>query len=171
MEGSAHAPTQTGCDLITFLMNVSISALHQGSSSSRPLLVSDQPYMAEDGFLPISPTSVRGEGEAAIIHSTDELHSRDNLQGSLEEEEELDGVMREAGSRGVRQKNESAGSDSTWLGEDGSGEGFSESEDEQVMRLRRVQKEVRPVVPEEENGREGDGTMKEDDEMTWYFWR
>lgn len=154
-------------------MNVSTSAPHQGSSSSRPLLVSDQPYMAEDGFLPISPTSVRGEGEATIIHSTDEL------QGGLEEEE--DGVKTEAG---FRRRNESAGSDSTELGEDGSGEGFSESEEEQLMRLRRkevqvlsevgLQEEVQPVVPEEEKRGEEDGTMKEwkeEDEMTWYFWR
>lgn len=118
--------------------------------------------MAEDGFLPISPTSVR-EGEATIIHSTD------GLQGGLEEEEE-DGVKTEAG---FRRRNESAGSDPTGLGEEGSGEGFSESEGEQLMRLRRkeVQEvEVQPVVPEEEKRGEEDGTMKEE-EMTWYFWR
>lgn len=55
-----------------------------GSASSGPLLVSYQPYMAEDGFLPISPTSVSTsrEGEATIIHYIDELHSHDNLRGS-----------------------------------------------------------------------------------------
>lgn len=40
--------------------------------------------MAEDGFLPISPTSVSRsrEGEATIIHYIDELHSHDNLRES-----------------------------------------------------------------------------------------
>lgn len=47
-------------------------------------MVSDQPYMGEDGFLPINPNSVSrsGDGKATIIHYIDELHSYDNLQGS-----------------------------------------------------------------------------------------
>ncbi|XP_070776799.1 zona pellucida sperm-binding protein 3-like [Enoplosus armatus] len=71
-------------------------AMMEGSASSGSLLVSDQPYTAEDGFLPVSPSSVSmsREGEATVNHYTDELHSHENLWESAdvikeEEEEEV----------------------------------------------------------------------------------
>ena len=70
----------------------------QGSASSGSLLVSDEPYTADDGFLPVSPSSISmsGDGEATISHYTDELNGRENLWGSEdvvmydEDEEEQD---------------------------------------------------------------------------------
>lgn len=70
----------------------------QGSASSGSLLVSDEPYTADDGFLPVSPSSISmsGDGESTISHYTDEPHRRENLWGSedvvmyYEDEEEQD---------------------------------------------------------------------------------
>ncbi|XP_044079910.1 zona pellucida sperm-binding protein 3 [Siniperca chuatsi] len=55
-------------------------AMMEGSASSGSLLVSNQPYTAEDGFLPVSSSSVSmsREGEATINHYIDELHSHEN---------------------------------------------------------------------------------------------
>ncbi|KAM3595128.1 uncharacterized protein V6R79_018515 [Siganus canaliculatus] len=61
-------------------------AMMEGSTSSRSLLVSDQPDTAEEGFLPISPSSVsvgRG-GEATISHSTTGLHHYDERWGDVD---------------------------------------------------------------------------------------
>nr|XP_033499364.1 zona pellucida sperm-binding protein 3 [Epinephelus lanceolatus] len=54
-------------------------AMMEGSVSSGSLLVSDQPYAAEDSFLPVSMSS---QGEATIYHYIDELHSDENLRES-----------------------------------------------------------------------------------------
>ncbi|TKS86559.1 Zona pellucida sperm-binding protein 3 [Collichthys lucidus] len=59
-------------------------AMMEGHASSGLLLVSDQPYAAEDGFLPISPhssISMSREGETTISDYTG-LHSHENQWGS-----------------------------------------------------------------------------------------
>lgn len=66
---------------LVIIKNGYISTFFQGSASSGSLLVSDQPYTAEDGFLPVS---VSREGEATISHHTDELHSHENLWESAD---------------------------------------------------------------------------------------
>nr|XP_020470128.1 zona pellucida sperm-binding protein 3-like [Monopterus albus] len=55
-------------------------AVIEGSASTRSLLVSDQPYTAEDSSLPVRPSSVSiREGEAIVYRYTDEIHSHENL--------------------------------------------------------------------------------------------
>ncbi|XP_035466775.2 zona pellucida sperm-binding protein 3 [Scophthalmus maximus] len=56
-------------------------ALMEGSASSASLLVSDQPYTAEDGFLPISHSlvSISREDKATVSRHIEELHSHDYL--------------------------------------------------------------------------------------------
>ncbi|XP_041668078.1 zona pellucida sperm-binding protein 3 [Cheilinus undulatus] len=70
-------------------------AMIEGSASSGSLLVSDQPYTAEDGFLPIRTSSVsRKQGSEAIIsHYINELNSQEELLESVDvkyDEEEED---------------------------------------------------------------------------------
>nr|XP_046268202.1 zona pellucida sperm-binding protein 3 [Scatophagus argus] len=86
-------------------------AMMEGSASSGSLLVSDQPYTAEVGFLPISPSSVSmsREDKASISQYTDVLQSHENLWGSVdiikhddddndaEDEEELEEDEKESG--------------------------------------------------------------------------
>ncbi|XP_034431990.1 zona pellucida sperm-binding protein 3 [Hippoglossus hippoglossus] len=52
-------------------------AMTEGSASSESLLVSDQPYAAEEGFLPISPSlvSVSREDKTPVSRQIDEQHS------------------------------------------------------------------------------------------------
>ncbi|KAM8736301.1 zona pellucida sperm-binding protein 3 [Acanthopagrus schlegelii] len=77
-------------------------AMMEGSASSGSLLVSDEPYTADDGFLPVSPPSVSmsRDGEATIIHYID---YRENLWGSEdvvmydEDEEEQDNMADDDG--------------------------------------------------------------------------
>ncbi|XP_073338888.1 zona pellucida sperm-binding protein 3 [Pagrus major] len=59
-------------------------AMIEGSASSGSLLVSDQPYTADDGFLPVGPSSISmsRDGEATVSHYTDELRGHENLWGS-----------------------------------------------------------------------------------------
>lgn len=52
----------------------------QGSVSSGSLLVSDQPIVEDDGFLPMTSVSVSREGEATLVRLTD-LHSHDTVPG------------------------------------------------------------------------------------------
>lgn len=105
--------------------------------------MSDQPYIAEDGFLPISPTSVSmsGDGEATVIHNTDEPDGADNLQrhadlslhadNGYEEEEWSDGdksrVIIEPGLGFTEETDES---DSNPFEDDGSGYSVDYSESE-----------------------------------------
>ncbi|KAI3367849.1 hypothetical protein L3Q82_026677 [Scortum barcoo] len=127
---------------------------------SESLLVSDQPYMAEDGFLPVNMSK---EGKVTVSHYTDELLSHENLwetvdvvtyggedkervyraeeeaeQEQLEEDEEggvILGVTTEPdlGFRVLMKEKEFEVEDSNQL-EDGSGytvqEGFSDWEEE-----------------------------------------
>ncbi|XP_008279667.1 zona pellucida sperm-binding protein 3 [Stegastes partitus] len=57
------------------------TAMMEGSARSGPLLVSDQPYTPEEGFLPVrsSVFSNRKEDEVAENHDIDELHSNETL--------------------------------------------------------------------------------------------
>ncbi|XP_018545460.1 zona pellucida sperm-binding protein 3 [Lates calcarifer] len=59
-------------------------AMMEGSASSESLLVSDQPYTAEDGFLPVSPSldSVSNKGKTTVSRHIDKLHSHDHLRES-----------------------------------------------------------------------------------------
>lgn len=103
------------------------------------MLVSDQPYVVEDGFLPISPSSVNmgRDGEATVVHNAAEPDGADNLQthadlslhgdNDYEEGEWSDGdksrVMIEPG---LGFKEETEETDSNPFEDDGSG--YSESE-------------------------------------------
>ncbi|XP_071354412.1 zona pellucida sperm-binding protein 3-like [Trachinotus anak] len=79
-------------------------AMMEGSASSMSLLVSDQPYTAEDGFLPASPSlvSISREGKATVSRGFDELHSQESLRQSADvvkydddDYEEEEGYMEE----------------------------------------------------------------------------
>ncbi|TMS21225.1 Zona pellucida sperm-binding protein 3 [Larimichthys crocea] len=127
----------------------------EGHASSGLLLVSDQPYAAEDGFLPISPhssISMSREGETTISHYTDDLHSHENQWGNPhvvmydddEEEEEVytddeEEEQPDEEESGVRE--ELGFRERVWelnqFEEDGSGyivqEDYSESEEEEEL--------------------------------------
>uniref|UniRef100_UPI003AAEB020 uncharacterized protein n=1 Tax=Centroberyx gerrardi TaxID=166262 RepID=UPI003AAEB020 len=72
-------------------------AMMEGSASSGPMLVSDEPHTPEDGFLPVNPSlvSMRREGELEDIlvfdtkmnHQIDELHSPEDQWDNTDEEE------------------------------------------------------------------------------------
>lgn len=210
-------------------------------------MISDQPYMAEDGFLPINPNSVSrsSDGKVTIIHYIDELHSYDNLQGSeddsIHNDDNDDGDGEEEpedeswfvprmrtepdlkefglGERDfVEEKNKSSTTDSSPLEENGSGylvqeyfsegeegfegqkNGFSDLQQEVTLTQREVlelmlpsevtlQKELQPLIFEEEESRKHTVESEEDGRLmasevkwkiedlvdeattTWYFWR
>ncbi|XP_060938967.1 zona pellucida sperm-binding protein 3 [Limanda limanda] len=64
-------------------------ATTKGSASSELLLVSDQPYTAEEGFLPISPSlvSVSREDKTTVRRQIDEQHSPEYVWESADEVE------------------------------------------------------------------------------------
>lgn len=151
---NARIPTQTVHVVVVVALTCYISSFFKGSASSGSLLVSDQSYTAEDGFLLVSMSR---EGEATISHYVDELHSHENVweradvvMDDTDEEEQLEeksglilGVMAEPDVDElalrervlVEEKEDSEGKESNQFEEDGSGyiivEGFSEREEEE----------------------------------------
>ncbi|XP_068194562.1 zona pellucida sperm-binding protein 3 isoform X2 [Antennarius striatus] len=71
-------------------------SMMEGSAVTESLLVSDQSYADEDGFLPVNPASASRsrQGKDTIIHYLDEQHHHENPQGTVDilafDEEEVD---------------------------------------------------------------------------------
>lgn len=167
----------------------------RGSVKSGSLLVSDQPIVEEDGFLPKSSIGVSGEGEARVIRPTD-LHRHDAPWRRADfEEQQPDGAPRrpDLEDQGPEDKNESFSNDFEYygsgdllleeyreIGEGGGGAEISEQQEEQVaehkvtniwpkvsegMEKPRNESELKPRNDSQE------GVVGEDGKTTWYFWK
>ncbi|KAM6912156.1 uncharacterized protein FYW49_010658 [Xenentodon cancila] len=129
-------------------------ALMEGSASSRPLLVSDHLYTAEDGFLSLSPSAVRRK-ENAEMHSDKIWESVDieKHDAAENEKQKLDGEpdLDELGYKKTAFKEDwSKVGNFNKFGEDGTKE-FSQPEEAEV---RFVETEIleKPVLAVNENG-------------------
>lgn len=163
--------------------------------NSGSLLVSDQPIVEEDGFLPKSSVSGSKEGEARVSRPTD-LHSHDALRRRADfEEQQPDGAPRrpDLEDLGPEDKNESFSNDFEFygsgdllldeyvgIGEGGGGTEISEQQEEDVAEHNVTN--IRPKVSEgmEKPRNESElkprnhsqqGDVGEDGKTTWYFWK
>ncbi|XP_054470399.1 uncharacterized protein si:ch211-67f13.7 [Anoplopoma fimbria] len=139
-------------------------ALMEGSASSGSLMVSDQPYTAEDDLPPVTREGVELKSPENLWESADLVKYNDDDEHDYADEEEeeeeekherdeedsgfIHGVMTEPDELGFRErvlveeKTESVGKDSNNFEEDGSGYVVQEESEEDEINLNQKEAEV-----------------------------
>lgn len=164
--------------------------------SSGSLLVSDQPIMEEEGFLPMTSVSVSRGGEASVIRLT-ELHTPGTVQDHDEEEQQSDRDqsrrtepgLEDLGLEDVVEKINGTFSDVVEdYGSGGQEENESSEEQEKeelglmVLAEINIGTDLEPPVSEEKEKTKNESDLKarndsqwedvgEDGKKTWYFWK
>ncbi|XP_028251787.1 zona pellucida sperm-binding protein 3 [Parambassis ranga] len=148
--------------------------LVEGFASSGPLLVSDQPHTAEDGFMPVTPSVDVVEYDGGSGKEEDEqLEGRSpvlDLNQLSSQEKVSEGWWEESEVKSLSEFEEDSSAYEEWDYSEGEMEGGDAMISEQMIHVTQKEGEVPHHQAQPPDSK--DGHLEEEKEMTWYFtWR